>query len=59
MVKYREDQGVHITASEFAQYNQSLFHDPAIPPDVYSPIANPSTCHIAPEELASTLGDHF
>jgi hypothetical protein len=59
MLKHREERNVEIKADTFAAFNQQLFHDPDIPPDMYTPLPNARAHHITPEELATTLTSHF
>jgi hypothetical protein len=59
MLKKKGGEGADVQAQAFAEFNQQLFHDPNIPPDTYTPLANTQENHITPEELATTLTSHF
>jgi hypothetical protein len=56
----KQDTNTHtIDTTAFAHFNQTLFHDPSIPPTSFQPLEDPDNHRITPEEIIHTTKHHF
>jgi hypothetical protein len=59
MFKKQDPTTNTIDKTAFASFNQQLFHDPTIPPDTFTPLEDPTSHLITPEELIHVTKHHF
>ena len=59
MLKPRDDDITALKLEEFTEHNRTLFHNPNLPDEEYTPVTKPATQHITPEELKYTLQHAF
>jgi hypothetical protein len=59
MFKKHDPNTTELDKTAFATFNQHLFHDPAIPPSTFTPLEDPDTHKITPEELIHVTKHHF
>jgi hypothetical protein len=48
-----------MTIAEFTKFNESIFYNPTITPDTFTPLTDSHTHHITTAELTNVLNHHF
>jgi hypothetical protein len=59
MLKQKDSISIDVPIDQFTRFNEELFHDDTIPPDQYTPLANPDHHHISSEELTGVLEHRY
>jgi hypothetical protein len=55
MLKQKDTNEIEISIAKFTKFNKDIFHNEDIPPDIYTPLTNPTAHHISPHELSDIL----
>ena len=55
LLKHKDDTKLALPLHTFQEYNESIFYDEKIIPDMYTPLANKTAQHITPAELTDVL----
>ena len=58
MLKSRATRDIDLPMTTFAKFNEDIFYDASINPDVFAPLTNPTLHHITPAELTAVLEKH-
>jgi hypothetical protein len=59
MLKQAKNRDVAMPMATFAKFNEGIFHDETITPDVFTPLTAPGRQHITTAELSSVLEENF